>query len=91
MPDEPLLREKARDAIRAGTLPARRPDATLGGPGFGGACALCGELLRRNEMELAAEFQSHDGTPRPGTSYHFHPLCYLAWEFQRAEAEIAPS
>jgi hypothetical protein len=81
MADEPLLREKAREAIRAGTLPSRRPDATLGGPGFGGACALCGELLRRNEMELAA---------RPGTSYHFHPLCYLAWEFQRAEAETAP-
>jgi len=55
MPDEPLLREKARDAIRAGGLPSRRPDATLGGPGFGGACALCGELVRRNEMELAAE------------------------------------
>jgi hypothetical protein len=52
---------------------------------------LCGKLLRRNEMELAAEFQSHDANPRPGTSYHFHPLCYLAWEFQRAEAETAPS
>jgi hypothetical protein len=84
MPDEPLLRDKAREAIGAGRLPSRRPDGTLGGPGFGGECALCGELLRRNEMELAAEFNSRDGTPGLRNSYHFHPLCYLVWEFERA-------
>ena len=41
MPDEPLLREKAREAIRAAKLPSRRPDGTLGGLGFGGARARC--------------------------------------------------
>ena len=91
MPDEPLLREKAREAIRAGTLPSRRPDATLGGPGSGGACALCGELLRRNEMEQVAEFDCREATPGLRNSYYFHPLYYLVWEFARSEGETAPS
>ena len=63
MPDEPLLREKAREAIRAGTLPSRRPDGTLGGPGSGGACALCRVLRRRDRLESAAEFESRIVTP----------------------------
>jgi hypothetical protein len=87
MPDDPLLREKAREAIRAGTLPSRRPDGTLGGSGFGGACALCGELLRRDQLELAAVFESRDAAPAPRNSYHFHPLCYLVWEAERTQAE----
>jgi len=87
MPDEPLLREKAREAIRAGTLPSQRPDGTLGGPGFGGACALCGERLRPNQMELAAEFESCDATPGRRNSYHFHPRCYAAWEFERTQGD----
>ena len=35
MPDEQILREKAREAVRSGKLPARRPDRTWGGPGLG--------------------------------------------------------
>ena len=91
MPDEPLLREKAREAIRAAKLPSRRPDGTLGGPGFGGECALCGELLRRNQMELAAEFESRDATSRLRDSYHFHPRCYLVWEFERTQGGAVSS
>jgi hypothetical protein len=91
MPDEPLLREKAREAIRAAKLPSRRPDGTLGGLGFGGACALCGELLRRNQMELAAEFESPDATSRLRDSYHFHPRCYLVWEFERTQGGTVSS
>jgi hypothetical protein len=87
MPDEPLLREKAREAIRAGRLPSPRPDRTLGGPGSGGACALCGEVLQRDQMELAAEFDRRDATPSLENSYHFHPRCYAAWEFERAKVE----
>ena len=33
MPDEAILREKARAAIAAGKLPTRRPDSTWGGRG----------------------------------------------------------
>ena len=91
MPDDPLLREKAREAIRAGTLPSRRPDGTLGGSGFGGACALCGELLRRDQLELAAVFESRDAAPAPRNSYHFHPLCYLVWEAERTQGGTVSS
>jgi hypothetical protein len=35
MPDEPRLREQAREAIEKGKLPARRPDRAWGGPGVG--------------------------------------------------------
>ena len=35
MPDEVLLRVRARAAIQDGKLPSRRPDRTWGGPGVG--------------------------------------------------------
>jgi len=57
MPDEPLLREKARAAIRAGKLPSRRPDRTWGGPGIGEPCTICGEPIRRDQLEF--EIQLH--------------------------------
>jgi hypothetical protein len=41
MSDELILREKAREAIRSGKLPGRRPDRTWAGPGLGVACAIC--------------------------------------------------
>ena len=33
MPDEPRLREQAREAIKGGRLPRQAPDRTWGGPG----------------------------------------------------------
>jgi len=39
MPDEPRLREQAREAVRSGKLPSRSPDPTWGGPGVGARCA----------------------------------------------------
>jgi len=47
MPDEPALREKAREAIRNGRLPRTRPDR-FGAPGSGEPCALCGDALGRH-------------------------------------------
>jgi len=45
MPDETGLRAKAREAIRTGRLPSRRPDRTWGGPGVGVVCTVCGEAV----------------------------------------------
>ena len=44
MPDETVLRAKARERICTGKLPSRRPDRTWGGPGVGVVCTVCDEL-----------------------------------------------
>jgi hypothetical protein len=36
MPDESILRAKAREMVRTAKTPSRRPDRILGGPGVGG-------------------------------------------------------
>jgi hypothetical protein len=51
MPDEKILRDKARAAVRDGKLPSRRPDRTWGGPGVGATCSVCDLPVERDEME----------------------------------------
>jgi len=80
--DDSILREKARAAIQNGKLPTRSPDRTMGGPGCNEACAICGETVRRTQMELEAEF-SQDGEAPELHKYHLHPRCFAAWEFER--------
>src|SRR5688572_8212657 len=60
MSDELILRQKARDAVRNGKLPARRPDRTWGGPGVGAPCTICDKPVTRAEMEFEIQFE-HDG------------------------------
>ena len=84
MDDRPL-REKAREAIQNGKLPTRSPDRIMGGPGCGEACALCGETLQRNRMELEAEF-SCGGEIHELHKYHLHPSCFAAWELECANS-----
>jgi len=50
MPDEPLLREKAHEAIRAEKLPSRRPDRVWGGPGIGELCVICDETINAAQL-----------------------------------------
>jgi hypothetical protein len=45
MPDEPLLRGKAREAILAGRMPRTKPSRTFGGTGAEKPCAVCGESI----------------------------------------------
>ena len=80
--DDTALREKARQAIQNGKLPAQSPNRIMGGPGCGEACAICGETLRRNQMELEAEFRV-DGEVPELHKYHLHPSCFAAWECER--------
>jgi hypothetical protein len=96
--DDSTHREKAREAIQNGKLPTRSPDRITGGPGCGGPCALCGDPVRRTQMELEPEFRQEGEAPAassvPGRTqgleaalhkYHLHPRCFMAWEFERGQ------
>src|SRR5258707_11340044 len=76
MPDEPLLREQAREAVRTGKLPSRSSDRLFGVSGNGGPCAVCGKPLTREEMEVQLQFNRHDGTPGLD-QYHLHHRCQV--------------
>jgi hypothetical protein len=82
MPDEKILREQARAAVRAGKIPSRQPDRTWGGPGVGATCAVCGLPVTKDEMEFEIEF-SRDGDNTGLDKFHVHIRCFAAWEFER--------
>jgi hypothetical protein len=85
MPDENILREKARAAIREGKMPSRAPDRSRGGPGVGAACAVCGLPVTKDEKEFEIEF-AHDGANPGLDKFHVHIRCFAAWEFERRSA-----
>ena len=81
MSDDGLLRNKARETIRAGRLPDRCPDRMWGGPGVGAQCAVCGEPVEEDEIEIEIEF---DRDEDPGhVSHHLHVACLSALERER--------
>ena len=82
MPDEQLLRAKARAVVQHGKLPRRRPDRTWGGPGVGAACAICEEPVTSDQMEFEIQFR-HDGKSPGLDRFHVHIRCFAAWEFER--------
>jgi hypothetical protein len=88
-PDEPILRQKAREAVQQGKLPARRPDRTWGGPGVGAPWAVCEQPVTRDDMEFEIEF-ARDGNMPGLDKYHVHIRCFAAWEFERKRAGEAP-
>src|SRR5678816_2376603 len=63
MPDEVSLREKAREAIRSGKLPARKPSRMFGGTGSEKPCALCGDIVPRDQPELEMELTRDGSAP----------------------------
>jgi hypothetical protein len=85
MPDEHhVLREKAREQMRAGRLTWREPDSILGAAGSGKACAVCGLVITRDHLECEIEI-SHDDWGSGKDIYHFHPRCFLAWDVERTK------
>ena len=82
MPDEAALRAKAREVIRAGKLPDRRPDRSGGGPGGGARCAVCAEPVTRTQLEFELQFAT-DGAEPGLDKFHVHIRCFAAWEFER--------
>jgi hypothetical protein len=81
--DDGTLREKARQVIRAGTLPNRRPDHMWGGPGVGADCTICQVPVQQDEFEFELEFARNGEAP---DRYHVHIPCFTAWESERASA-----
>ncbi len=84
MPDEAILREKARAVIRNGKLPARRPDRTWGGPGVGALCSVCELPVKKDELEFEIQF-AHDGDNPGLDKFHVHIRCFAAWELERGQ------
>ncbi len=86
MPDEAILREKARAAIQNGKLPRQRPDRTWGGPGVGAICSVCAKPVTKTELEIEIQF-ARDGDAPGLDKFHVHVRCFAAWEFERGHAE----
>ena len=55
MPDEFILRAKAREVIRTGKTPSRRPDRILGGPGVGGVNVMARPRPEKKREPAAAD------------------------------------
>ena len=88
MPDEPILRAKARKAIRAGKLPTRLPDRIWSGPGIGKTCPICGGPITKNQSEFEIQY-ARDGSSPGLDGYYVHVLCFSAWEFERTKIDGA--
>jgi len=82
VPEEFIFREKAREAIRSGKLPSRRPDRTWGGTGAGAPCPVCGEIVTKDQLEIEVEFDRDGSNPGVG-DFHIHVRCFAAWELER--------
>jgi hypothetical protein len=87
MPDEGVLRDKARQAVEQRKVPNRSPDRLWGGPGVGAPCAVCDRPVEKAEMEFEIQF-ARDGSTTPYFDvFHVHTRCYALWEFvRRSEA-----
>ena len=86
MPDEAILRAKARAVVQAGKLPARRPDRTWGGPGIGAPCSVCEQPVRGDELEFEIQF-AHDGDNPGLDKFHVHIRCFAMWELERVKVQ----
>ena len=80
MPDELILRTQARDAIRTGKLPCRKPDRIFGGTGNRRPCAVCGDLITPDQPEIELEFNGQGAQTMD--RYYLHVRCLAAWEFE---------
>ena len=49
-------------------------------------CAVCGELVKADQMEFEIEF-NRQGVGPDLDKYHLHVPCFAAWEFERANIE----
>ena len=85
MPDDSILREKARAVVRSGKLPARRPDHAWSGPGVGAECSVCLLPVTEDQLEFEIQFARDDDDPGLD-KFHVHVRCFAAWEFERTKA-----
>ena len=85
MPDEPILRAKARQAILNGKLPTTRPSHMFCSLSVGETCAACGDLVTRDEPKFELVFQRWSKWQPEIRRYQLHPRCFTAWDFERIE------
>jgi len=74
-----VLRRRAEERIRAGTLPLQPPDRSWAGRGTGEACGVCGVRIEPTSPEYDLEFGSH-AIP---VFVRFHRVCLAVWELLR--------
>ena len=79
MPDEALLRQRARQALQTGKLPSRPPDRTWGGPGVGAPSSVCNEPVTRDQLEFEIQV-AYDGDTPGLDKFHVHLWCFAAFE-----------
>jgi hypothetical protein len=84
MPDETILRAKAREAIRTGEAAVKATGPHWGGPGVGAPCSVCGEPIKQDQLELETEF-AHDGSNPGLDKFHIHVRCFAVWELERRQ------
>ena len=74
-----VLRRRAEERIRAGTLPLQPPDRSWAGRGTGEACGVCGVPIEPTSPEYDLEF----GSPAIPVFVRFHRVCLAVWELLR--------
>lgn len=84
MSDDSVLRAGAREAMKTGNLPKHRPERLWGGPGSGASCAVCGEIVGTDEVELELQFGPAE-VPE-AANCHVHARCFAAWEHEWKES-----
>jgi hypothetical protein len=80
--DEQQLRTNARETLKAGKLPKRRPDRTWGGPGVNVPCSLCGLPGDAPGNGLSEVQYARDGGNSDLDVFHVHIQCFAAWGFE---------
>jgi hypothetical protein len=74
-----ILRDKAREALRARKLPIRRADRMWGGRGVGAECSICSSPVKPDELEFELEYLWANVIGK----HHVHIHCFTAWERER--------
>ena len=83
--DEISLRERAKQLLVAGRLPASDPATSWAGSGRGELCCICQVLVRPDQIGFDLAFRM----PQREVELHMHSRCRIAWE--QARASRAPS
>ena len=83
MPDESILREKARQALYSGRVSARPPVHTWGGHGVGALCSVCTLPITADQLEF--EIESSRGDALGLDAFRVHIRWFAAWEFERTK------
>jgi len=84
---ESELRERARQRIQDGRLPAVRVLRAWGGKGNGDRCSLCEQPIAPDDVLYEVEVLTHGST----RGYQFHLKCHDAWQRECTGAERAPT